>query len=366
MRSALHHRRRPASQGFTLIELLVVIAIIGVLVALLLPSLSKAKMVQRNMACTANQRSIFQALSIYQGDYNTLGPHRSPVTVTGFDGEFQSNGNPFPANYKRRDYLSGAWIYAACGDKQVPASTNLYYGAKGHGQFIDASYAPITMYTCPNYIALYPNCEDVNGPATSNALALWKRTWLFGQTYQSNFTHANFVALPGYDGIAEPGTASDFTAGTGAWYLQSSYSYASGERSTTGSTSVYTGTANSSIKFTSSDSDGYTNRPILMDRRYWFHLDSVTTGNSGSVNVAWGDGAVSVRNGDSTVFNYFTLVWSNVANPLKYVGGNNSATPGATGNGLASRGNATSPGAAGVAWGQQDAGMFDRIFLLGR
>ena len=55
--------------GFTLIELLVVIFIIGLLAALVLPTLNLAKRSALRTQCKSNLRGIGQALAAYTGDY---------------------------------------------------------------------------------------------------------------------------------------------------------------------------------------------------------------------------------------------------------------------------------------------------------
>lgn len=103
-KSSIGHHPLPGVRrcrgGFTLVELLVVIGIIAILVALLLPSLSKARKQANTVACAANLRQQGMLLKFYSNDWkDALVAIDSPLLA------YPNTGTMVPWYYRLLPYL---------------------------------------------------------------------------------------------------------------------------------------------------------------------------------------------------------------------------------------------------------------------
>ncbi len=76
---------RSGRSGFTILELLVVISIIGILAALILPSLREAKRQARQVNCKENLHAVAVALRMYLNRSNDIMPRAAQMPSLGLN-----------------------------------------------------------------------------------------------------------------------------------------------------------------------------------------------------------------------------------------------------------------------------------------
>ena len=125
--------RKPSFQAFTLIELLVVIAIIGVLAALLLPALGRAKQQGHKIQCLSNLRQLQVAWELYAGDNNGWLP--------------RNDGDEFAGKSPGRPSWTAGWLTYTANN---PDNTNTYWLTTGGNGRIGNYTANAGIYKCPS------------------------------------------------------------------------------------------------------------------------------------------------------------------------------------------------------------------------
>jgi prepilin-type N-terminal cleavage/methylation domain-containing protein/prepilin-type processing-associated H-X9-DG protein len=202
---------RCGRRGFTLIELLVVVAIIAVLIAILLPSLGRARENAKRTACGTNLRSLAQADVMYTQSNNNLFP--AP-----------SRGGTAP-NWSDADFLW--WQQDLVTDPDNPAGPKVprisLIGKHGLGPFLGLSQGKIKSLICPSddppnnhrLTPIYPFSYARNCELTS----VYSNNTNYGKAYKTATSVTNQEAIMFYE--ESPATLNDgmgniWMAGAGA------------------------------------------------------------------------------------------------------------------------------------------------------
>jgi prepilin-type N-terminal cleavage/methylation domain-containing protein/prepilin-type processing-associated H-X9-DG protein len=186
--------------GFTLVELLVVIGIIALLISILLPALNRAKRAANTIKCSANLRSITQAMIMYASDYKgyILG---SPNTTGAFLAGASYSNTTTPGINQIWDWQSP--VLDEMGVKIPYSSTADVARSNPRARWDRVSYELRSpLFTCPDnqaVCALYQGSTAFPGvTALPNVMP-----------YISYTTSMNFLFLPSVAGD----TSQTFYAG---------------------------------------------------------------------------------------------------------------------------------------------------------
>ena len=171
--------------GFTLIELLTVIAIIGILAAIIIPTVSRVRASARTAQSKSNLRQIGMATLAYLNDNKNIFPFANKITINGVPNRFWS------------DALEAYVLDAADPTKKTDIFSDPT-AEKGHGH-TSANNTGISDYGANFFVF-----RDTNNPAAPAS-------------------QLNYNRLPSPSRLAIVATAWQPTTGVASWYVSKAY-----------------------------------------------------------------------------------------------------------------------------------------------
>jgi prepilin-type N-terminal cleavage/methylation domain-containing protein/prepilin-type processing-associated H-X9-DG protein len=173
-------------RGFTLVELLVVIGIIAVLVAILMPALSRARDQALSIKCASNLRQLGLAMMLYASEHRDNVPASYLEDTTAADPRF--GPGRYDRYYLPHGQASKTFIdilvdngYTTLSVFKCPAAPNLSIGMASDGLFPGSGMDYVTNLFLDQHernlkYYRYPEISAAN-PAAAEALP-WKLTWI--------------------------------------------------------------------------------------------------------------------------------------------------------------------------------------------